>query len=296
MRQSFRQSFRSLRRAGSGRRSRTVHSSIRGRPSMRAAAGTSVRGAPLTLNPSAAPAQQGNAQTVVKCLTFTTTFISGSNAQLCLWAGTSEGSVLRMSVTVPSKGNRKNRFTEVNMVGRPVYLRRASPLTRITVLDAANQVQLPVGARGVRGPHTVLMCSEDYIKIMNLPGMKKKSKERLRIDENDILRLIKTELLNVNGVTCLATLDNEGQVSVYALPDMRLLFRNPIVESTDVRAQKSFCITPSGHILSQCSQLQFQKYSLLETSRFQRVATIGERALSPRSHESTQSAPSEKLF
>ena len=35
---------------------------------------------------------------------------------------------------------------------------------------------------------------------MNLPGMKKKSKERLRLDENDVLRLIRTELLNVNGM------------------------------------------------------------------------------------------------
>lgn len=73
----------------------------------------------------------------------------GNNAQLCLWAGTSEGSVIRMSISVPSKGNRKNRITEVHLVGKPLYLRRASPLTRITVLDAANQVQLPVGAKGM---------------------------------------------------------------------------------------------------------------------------------------------------
>ena len=38
---------------------------------------------------------------------------------------------------------------------------------------------------------------------MILPGMKKKSKERLRLDENDVLRLIKTELLNVNGMCCV---------------------------------------------------------------------------------------------
>ena len=73
----------------------------------------------------------------------------GSNAQLCLWAGTSDGSVIRMSISVPSKGNRRNRITEVHLVGKPLYLRRSSPLTRITVLDAANQVQLPVGAKGM---------------------------------------------------------------------------------------------------------------------------------------------------
>lgn len=38
---------------------------------------------------------------------------------------------------------------------------------------------------------------------MNLPGLKKKSKERLRLDENDVLRLIRTELLNVNGMSLL---------------------------------------------------------------------------------------------
>ena len=56
--------------------------------------------------------------------------------------------MIRMSISVPSKGNRKNRITEVHLIGKPLYLRRASPLTRITVLDAANQVQLPVGAKG----------------------------------------------------------------------------------------------------------------------------------------------------
>ncbi|KAI6658550.1 Lethal(2) giant larvae protein-like protein 1 isoform X2 [Oopsacas minuta] len=265
---------------------------MRGRPSMRGAHG---RGT-IPIHPIAQQSQQGNALTVVKCLTFTTTFISGSNAQLCLWAGTSEGSVLRMSISVPSKGNRKNRITEVNLVGKPLYLRRASALTRITVLDAANQVQLPVGAKGIRGPHTVLMCSEDYIKIMNLPGMKKKSKERLRIDENDDLRLIRTELLSVNGVMCLTTLDTEGQLSIYSLPDMKLLYRIPIIEPTDCRALKSMCMTPSGLIISQSSQLQFQKYSLIEISRFLRIATLGEGVSSPKSEKSSQSFHSQKLI
>ena len=43
---------------------------------------------------------------------------------------------------------------------------------------------------------------------MNLPGMKKKSKERLRIDENDSFRLVKTELLNVNGMYKLGVIRN----------------------------------------------------------------------------------------
>ena len=60
---------------------------------------------------------------------------------------------------------------------------------------------------------------------MILPGMKKKSKERLRLDENDVLRLIKTELLNVNGMCCVNVCiiaPKEG-VNIFLTP-LRIMF------------------------------------------------------------------------
>ena len=57
-------------------------------------------------------------------------------------------------------------------------------------------------------------------------------------------RLIFTKSLSWRGPTnsilqllhpCLTTLDSEGQISVYSLPDMRLLYWIPILEPTDFR-------------------------------------------------------------
>ena len=95
MRQSFRQSFRNLRRAGSGRRSRTVHSSIRGRSSMRGGTGASIRSAPQ-LHPGVRQTPQTSCQTVIKCLTFTTTFISGMHFNMCLLSLVIIGSLMNV--------------------------------------------------------------------------------------------------------------------------------------------------------------------------------------------------------
>ena len=59
---------------------------------------------------------------------------------------------------------------------------------------------------------------------MILPGMKKKSKERLRLDENDVLRLIKTELLNVNGMCCVNVCIIAPKKCYNILTPLRIMF------------------------------------------------------------------------
>lgn len=77
VRQSFRQSFRNLRRASSGRR---TGASFRGRGSVRGkltAASKSLSN-PIIQGGAAGTGQIGGQRVVIKCLTFTTTFLTGT--------------------------------------------------------------------------------------------------------------------------------------------------------------------------------------------------------------------------
>lgn len=100
-----------------------------------------------------------------------------------------------------------------------------------------------VAAPNLRSPHYAIICTSEQIKIVSLPSMKQKRKEKVtyriheRIHKAWVIR-VKVPAAPVGAARdwnpALAVLTTAGTFLAYSLPDLRLCFReNDLVASSD---------------------------------------------------------------
>ena len=114
-----------------------------------------------------------------------------------LWAGTNSGSIFVYSITIPDEERRQENSIAAE-VGKEIKLRHHAPVVSITILDK-NGVPLPslkeVEAGREKpadstGPHSLLICSEEQLKIFALPTLRPKNKEKLTAIDGSRVRRI----------------------------------------------------------------------------------------------------------
>ena len=64
-------------------------------------------------------------------------------------------------------------------------------------------------------------------------------------------------------------MDSEGYISVYTLPDLRLICREDCVDSSDAVGQQNFVSSSAGVILHQSSPSEFMRDSITEEGRLE---------------------------
>ena len=64
-------------------------------------------------------------------------------------------------------------------------------------------------------------------------------------------------------------MDSEGYISVYTLPDLKLICRDDCVDATDAVGQRNFACSSVGVILHQRSPSEFARESLTEEGRLE---------------------------
>lgn len=69
--------------------------------------------------------------------------------------------------------------------------------------------------------------------------------------------------------SALLIMDSEGYISVYTLPDLRLICREDCVDATDAVGQRNFVCSSVGVILHQKSPSEFTRDSLTEEGRLE---------------------------
>ena len=130
---------------------------------------------------------------------------------------------------------------------------------------------------------------------MSLPNAKKKFKVNLKQNEEDEFHIVSAHYIRVSGISrlhdrlphghvlffnlilclpctaqsALLIMDNEGYVSVYTLPDLRLICREDCVDASDAVGQRNFVSSSTGVILHQRSPSEFTRDSLTEEGRLE---------------------------
>lgn len=140
--------------------------------------------------------------------------------------------------------------------GVPVYSRAEREADRVAQADMS-------------GGHSLLILSEEQLKIFSLPTLRPRNK--LKLTANDGSRLRKTGLVQVNveedGVKtthhCLVCLTNQGDVIVYNIPFLKEQFRTNIVKREDIRAISTLFFTQLGELFYLKSPSAIQRSGLV---------------------------------
>ncbi|CAG0920819.1 unnamed protein product, partial [Notodromas monacha] len=123
----------------------------------------------------------------------------------------------------------------------------------------------------------VLICSEEQFKIFSLPNLKPLGKYKLTAHEGARIKKVhwakfsapippsspsKTESTKRHEEMCLMCLSNQGDVSVFTVPDLRRQMLADCVRKEDINGMLSLSFTSNGEALYLQSSSELQRASL----------------------------------
>ena len=118
------------------------------------------------------------------------------------------------------------------------------------------------------GQHSLVICSEEQFKVFSLPHLKARHKEKLTAVDGSRVR--KIGIINAHSKSddsgmvyhCLACLSNQGDLSVYSVPHLKLQLKVSCMKKEDMIAIQSLVFTSSGQGFYLRSPSELQRFSL----------------------------------
>ncbi|XP_053393293.1 lethal(2) giant larvae protein homolog 1-like isoform X2 [Mercenaria mercenaria] len=287
---SLRESFRRLRRRRSERRAKAKDDATKGDKNIEEKASPEAGpSASAAAEPPASPtpsepkpversvefrSNEDSMASMVRCLYFADTFIvNGHTHNPSLWVGTNGGHVFVYNVTVPS-GEKRNEDSVSCILAKEIKLRHHAPVISIGVIDGKSRVlpdSLEVQHERAKAPdtsshHSVIICSEEQLKIFTLPHLKAKWKFKLTAVDGSRIRKVafvnfrsrSDENYLENDIACLSNL---GELSVYSVSTLRQQMQASAIKREDINGITSFIFTKYG-----------QGFFLLTSSEYQRIS------------------------
>lgn len=83
------------------------------------------------------------------------------------------------------------------------------------------------------------------------------------------------------GHSAILIMDSEGYISVYSLPDLKLLYKEDCVDASDAMGQRNFVVSHDGTLLHQRSPSEFTRGSLTQESRMEFHFSLPSKHISP---------------
>uniref|UniRef100_A0A131XEH7 Syntaxin-binding protein 5-like n=1 Tax=Hyalomma excavatum TaxID=257692 RepID=A0A131XEH7_9ACAR len=228
----------------------------------------------------------------ILCLSYAEAFCrkSDTSTSPSLWVGTHLGSVLAISLTVPTE----SRHTQP-VIASPSgsIFRLKGPILSISFLDSSGVLMLPlseqwkdrpdsrerddrrlrsVPSRGARiSPTTsqsleprdtqfVVMASEKQARIVALPSQTCLYKATL----TETSFVVCAEVLSIKSIdtACLVCYIANGNIVVYSLPSLKPLYETDFLPLVDMRIARTFCFSKNGHGMFLCSPSELQKFTI----------------------------------
>jgi len=266
---SLRESFRRLRRRRSERRKAAEEKAKEEKKGEEKEEGIEVKSSPVKTSPPASPEArpverqvearnpEDSISSMVRCLYFATTYISDvSNTASSLWVGTNGGHVYIYTVTVPQEKRSENEVVAV--LAKEIKLRHKAPVMAIAVVDGRTKIlpdPLEVQHARAKEPqgnnHSVVICSEEQLKIFTLPHLKAKWKYKITAINGSRIR--KVAFVNFrsrsddNYSECnIACLNNQGELSVYSVSTLRQQLEASCLRREDINGISSFTFSKNG--------------------------------------------------
>lgn len=228
----------------------------------------------------------------ILCLSYAEAFCRKSDTSMSasLWVGTQLGSVLAVSLSVPSE----SRHTQP-VIASPSgsIFRLKGPILSISFLDSSGVLMLPLSeqwkdrpdsrerderrlrsmpSRGARiSPTTsqsleprdtqfVVMASEKQARIIALPSQTCLYKATL----TETSFVVCAEVLSIKTIdtACLVCYIANGNIVVYSLPSLKPLYETDFLPLVDMRIARTFCFSKNGHGMFLCSPSELQKFTI----------------------------------
>uniref|UniRef100_A0AAQ5ZT34 LLGL scribble cell polarity complex component 1 n=1 Tax=Amphiprion ocellaris TaxID=80972 RepID=A0AAQ5ZT34_AMPOC len=274
LKKSLRQSFRRIRKSRVSGKKRTIST-------------------PTTEQEEVAPVQRrieprsadDSLSGVVRCLCFADTFLrDGTHHGPTLWAGTNSGSVYTYALEVPGVGsgrvcerggtNESNLCVEA-VLGKEIQLMHRAPVVSICVLDGRGKpLPDPYEASqdlaitpDMTSAHSVLIASEEQLKVFSLPKVSAKTKFKLTAHEGCRVRKVALvvfsstaqEDYNEHTLVCLTNL---GDMHLFNIPGLRPQVRYDCIRKEDISGIASCVFTKNGQGFYLISPSEYERFSL----------------------------------
>lgn len=173
-------------------------------------------------------------------------FISATTQLPTLWAGTNNGAIYVFTVKLPAP-EKRNEVAVGCALGKEIQLRHRAPVVSIVVVDSLG---VPVLVEGYSktgtttaaqpGNHRVVISSEEQFKVFTLPSLKPYGKFKLTAHEG--ARIRKVGFLTYHSrkdpnysESCLTCLTNQGDLSIFTVPDLRRQVVNNCIRREDIK-------------------------------------------------------------
>ncbi|XP_053193832.1 lethal(2) giant larvae protein homolog 1 isoform X2 [Scomber japonicus] len=284
LKKSLRQSFRRIRKSRVSGKKRTITTPTSKVQEANAALAEQEDMAPVQrrIEPRSA---DDSLSGVVRCLCFADTFLrDGTHHGPTLWAGTNSGSVYAYALEVPGVGSGRvcerggageSSVCVEAVLGKEIQLMHRAPVVSICVLDGRGK-PLPDPyeasqdlsiAPDMTNAHSVLIASEEQLKVFSLPKVSAKTKFKLTAHEG--CRVRKVALVVFNSAAqedysehTLVCLTNLGDMHLFNIPGLRPQVRYDCIRKEDISGIASCVFTKYGQGFYLISPSEYERFSL----------------------------------
>uniref|UniRef100_A0A665WS08 Lethal giant larvae homologue 2 domain-containing protein n=1 Tax=Echeneis naucrates TaxID=173247 RepID=A0A665WS08_ECHNA len=284
LKKSLRQSFRRIRKSRVSGKKRTINTPTSKVQEANAALAEQEEVAPVQrrIEPRSA---DDSLSGVVRCLCFADTFLrDGTHHGPTLWAGTNSGSVYAYALEVPCVGSGRvsdrggaseSSVCVEAVLGKEIQLMHRAPVVSICVLDGRGK-PLPdpyeasqdlAIAPDMTNAHSVLIASEEQLKVFSLPKVSAKTKFKLTAHEG--CRVRKVALVVFSSAAqedysehTLVCLTNLGDMHLFNIPGLRPQVRYDCIRKEDISGIASCVFTKNGQGFYLISPSEYERFSL----------------------------------
>uniref|UniRef100_A0A7N8XLU9 LLGL scribble cell polarity complex component 1 n=1 Tax=Mastacembelus armatus TaxID=205130 RepID=A0A7N8XLU9_9TELE len=222
---------------------------------------------------------------VVRCLCFADTFLRDSTHHgPTLWAGTNSGSVYAYALEVPGIGSgracERGGASESSVcveavLGKEIQLMHRAPVVSICVLDGRGKplpdpyeaAQDLAIAPEMTNAHSVLIASEEQLKVFSLPKVSAKTKFKLTAHEGCRVRKVALVVFSSTAQEdysehTLVCLTNLGDMHLFNIPGLRPQVRYDCIRKEDISGIASCVFTKNGQGFYLISPSEYERFSL----------------------------------
>uniref|UniRef100_A0A672YZT9 LLGL scribble cell polarity complex component 1 n=1 Tax=Sphaeramia orbicularis TaxID=375764 RepID=A0A672YZT9_9TELE len=268
LKKSLRQSFRRIRKSRVSGKKRTITTPTSKVQEANAALAEQEEVAPVQrrIEPRSA---DDSLSGVVRCLCFADTFLrDGTHHGPTLWAGTNSGSVYAYALEVPGIGTGRacerggpseSSVCVEAVLGKEIQLMHRAPVVSICVLDGRGK-PLPdpyeasqdlAIAPDMTNTHSVLIASEEQLKVFSLPKVSAKTKFKLTAHEGCRVRKVALVVFSSTAQEdysehTLVCLTNMGDMHLFNIPGLRPQVRYDCIRKEDISGIASCVFTKNG--------------------------------------------------
>uniref|UniRef100_A0A3P9BDS9 LLGL scribble cell polarity complex component 1 n=1 Tax=Maylandia zebra TaxID=106582 RepID=A0A3P9BDS9_9CICH len=284
LKKSLRQSFRRIRKSRVSGKKRTITTPTSKVQEANAALAEQEEVAPVQrrIEPRSA---DDSLSGVVRCVCFADTFLrDGTHHGPTLWAGTNSGSVYAYALEVPGVGSgrvcERGGASESSVcveavLGKEIQLMHRAPVVSICVLDGRGK-PLPdpyeasqdlAIAPDMTNAHSVLIASEEQLKVFSLPKVSAKTKFKLTAHEGCRVRKVAMVVFSSTAQEdysehTLVCLTNLGDMHLFSIPALRPQVRYDCIRKEDISGIASCVFTRNGQGFYLISPSEYERFSL----------------------------------